>query len=69
MRVAVIGSGGREQAIAWACARHGHEVSVTTELPAPDAVRWVRDRYHPRAVETPWQRRWLRSLGPGVGPV
>ena len=26
MRVAVIGGGGREQAIAWACARHGHDV-------------------------------------------
>ena len=28
MRVAVIGGGGREQAIAWACRRHGHDVSV-----------------------------------------
>ena len=29
---------------------------------APDeAVTWIRARYHPRAVETPWQRRWLRS--------
>ncbi len=39
MRVSVIGSGGREQAIAWACARHGHDVSVTAELPASDAVQ------------------------------
>lgn len=23
------------------------------------ALQWVRVRYHPRAVETPWQRRWL----------
>ena len=44
-------------------------LAVLDGLPAPDAVRWVRDRYHPRAVETPWQRRWLRSLGPGCGPV
>ncbi|MBL8777170.1 MAG: protein phosphatase [Acidimicrobiales bacterium] len=30
---------------------------------APDeAVAWVRSAYHPRAVETPWQRRWVRSL-------
>jgi phosphoribosylamine--glycine ligase/phosphoribosylaminoimidazole synthetase len=29
----VIGAGGRESAIAWACRRHGHEVSVATELP------------------------------------
>lgn len=27
-----------------------------------DAVVWVRATYHPRAVETPWQRRWLGSL-------
>lgn len=26
-----------------------------------DAVAWVRSRYHSRAVETPWQRRWLRN--------
>lgn len=41
-------------------------LAVLDGLPAADAVRWVRDRYHPRAVETPWQRRWLRSLGPAV---
>ena len=35
MRVLVIGAGGRESAIAWACRRHGHEVTVTTDL-APD---------------------------------
>lgn len=28
-------------------------------LSADDAVAWVRARYHPRAVETPWQRRWV----------
>ena len=32
MRVAVIGSGGREQAIAWACRRHGHSVVVAGSL-------------------------------------
>ncbi len=42
-------------------------LAVLDGLPAPDAVRWVRGRYHPRAVETPWQRRWLRSLGAGDG--
>ena len=36
MRVLVIGSGGREAAIAWACRRHGHDVVVTPDL-APDA--------------------------------
>lgn len=30
---------------------------------APDrAVAFVRSAYHPRAVETPWQRAWLRHL-------
>jgi protein-tyrosine phosphatase len=27
-----------------------------------EAVRWVRATYHPHAVETPWQRWWLRRL-------
>lgn len=27
-----------------------------------DALAWVRANYHPRAVETPWQRRWLRKV-------
>lgn len=29
-------------------------------LSADEAITYVRQRYHPRAVETPWQRRWLR---------
>ncbi len=32
MRVLVIGGGGREQAIAWACEQHGHTVQVAAEL-------------------------------------
>ncbi|MFF2268624.1 protein-tyrosine phosphatase family protein [Cellulosimicrobium cellulans] len=28
-----------------------------------DAVAWVRAHYRPRAVETPWQRRWVRRTG------
>ncbi len=32
MRVLVIGGGGREQAIAWACRHHGHEVRLADEL-------------------------------------
>ena len=32
---------------------------------APDAaVRFVRERYDPRAVETPWQRRWVLQCRP-----
>ncbi|MGH9135158.1 MAG: phosphoribosylamine--glycine ligase, partial [Ilumatobacteraceae bacterium] len=34
MRVLVIGTGGREQAIAWACRRHGHSVDLAGELGA-----------------------------------
>lgn len=37
-------------------------LAVLDGLDAVDALRWVRSRYHPRAVETPWQRRWLRSV-------
>lgn len=33
-------------------------LAVLAGLPAPDAVAWTRANYHPRAVETPWQRRW-----------
>lgn len=29
-----------------------------------EAVRWVRARYDRRAIETPWQRRWLASIEP-----
>lgn len=32
MRVLVLGSGGREQAIGWACRRHGHDVRLAAEL-------------------------------------
>jgi phosphoribosylaminoimidazole synthetase/phosphoribosylamine--glycine ligase len=47
MRVLVVGSGGREQAIAWACRRHGHDVTIAPVLvdgafdiviPGPEAV-------------------------------
>jgi hypothetical protein len=31
--------------------------------PGPaDAVAWVRRHYHPHAVETPWQRRYVRRF-------
>lgn len=32
MRVLVLGSGGREQALAWACRSHGHEVTMRASL-------------------------------------
>jgi hypothetical protein len=37
-------------------------VAVLGGVPSGDAVAWVRARYHPRAVETPWQRRWVRRI-------
>ncbi|TDC60127.1 protein phosphatase [Micromonospora sp. KC207] len=37
-------------------------LAVLDGLPADRAVQWVREHYHPRAVETPWQRRWVRRL-------
>src|SRR5688572_4220692 len=36
-------------------------IAVLAGVPPEDAVAWVRARYHKRAVETPWQRRWVRS--------
>src|SRR5688500_14741676 len=39
MRVVVVGSGGREAAIAWSCRRHGHEVTITPGFdPASDGA-------------------------------
>lgn len=35
-------------------------------VPAESAVRWVRDRYHRRAVETPAQRRWVLTAAQGA---
>jgi hypothetical protein len=31
-------------------------------MPAREAVAFVRQNYHPRAVETPWQRRYVRRF-------
>jgi protein-tyrosine phosphatase len=45
--------------------RTGTAIAVLAVLSgvAPDAaVEWVRAHYESRAVETPWQRRWVRSL-------
>lgn len=64
MKVAVVGTGGREQAIAWACQRHGHEVTLVGHvnelddltpdlvIPGPEAalVAGVADRCAERDV-------------------
>lgn len=38
-------------------------LAVLDGLPPEPAVAWVRAHHHPRAVETPWQRWWLRRVG------
>jgi phosphoribosylamine--glycine ligase/phosphoribosylaminoimidazole synthetase len=64
MRVLVVGSGGREQAIAWACERHGHTVTLSPELgdvtaddvdlviPGPESVlvNGIADECHFRKI-------------------
>ncbi|HSK35771.1 MAG TPA: protein-tyrosine phosphatase family protein [Actinomycetota bacterium] len=37
-------------------------LAVLDGLSPAQAVGWVRARYHRRAVETPWQRRWLGTV-------
>ena len=38
-------------------------LAVLDGLAPAGAVHWVRANYHRKAVETPWQRRWLRRVG------
>lgn len=43
-------------------------LAVLAGVPAVNAVAWARANHHPRAVETPWQRRWItRSVVLDVG--
>ena len=37
-------------------------LAILDGLSPRDAIAWVRRAYHRRAVETPWQRRWLRKV-------
>jgi hypothetical protein len=39
-------------------------LAVLDGVPAEDAVAYVRRHYHPRAVETPWQQRYVRRFAP-----
>ena len=34
-------------------------LAVLAGLPPADAITWTRTNYHPQAIETPWQRRWV----------
>jgi hypothetical protein len=37
---------------------------VLDGVPPAEAVSYVRSRYDPHAVETPWQRRYVRRFRP-----
>jgi protein-tyrosine phosphatase len=37
-------------------------IAVLAGIPPAEAVAWVRRTYDQRAVETPWQRRWVRNV-------
>lgn len=37
-------------------------LAVLDGMPANCAVRWIRDNYDPKAVETPWQAWWVRTI-------
>jgi protein-tyrosine phosphatase len=56
-RVEVACAGGRGRTgTALAC------IAVLDGVPAKEAVAYVRSHYHPDAVETPWQRRFVRHF-------
>ncbi|MGK5642396.1 protein-tyrosine phosphatase family protein [Streptomyces sp. URMC 126] len=40
-------------------------LAVLDGVPAGEAVAYVRRHYDPRAVETPWQKRYVRRFGGG----
>src|SRR3569833_71660 len=40
-------------------------IAVRDGVPAEDAVAFVREHYPPRAVEAPWQRRFVRRFAAG----
>ena len=62
-RVEVACGGGRGRTgTALAC------LAVLDGVPAPHAVAWVRRAHDPRAVETPWQRRWVSRFA-GARPA
>lgn len=37
-------------------------LALMSGVPAGEAVAWVREHYHRRAVETRGQRRWIREV-------
>jgi hypothetical protein len=62
-RVEVACGGGRGRTgTALAC------LAILDGVPAADAVRFVRDSYRGDAVETPWQKRFVRRFRPPATP-
>ncbi|SNY34325.1 hypothetical protein SAMN05421748_104262 [Paractinoplanes atraurantiacus] len=58
-RVEIACGGGRGRtgtALAW--------LAVLDGVPPDEAVAFVREGYHRRAVETPWQKRFVARLSP-----
>ncbi|CAM3913274.1 protein-tyrosine phosphatase family protein [Kibdelosporangium persicum] len=39
-------------------------LAILAGIAPHDAVTWVREHYHRRAVETPWQRKWVLKFTP-----
>jgi hypothetical protein len=37
-------------------------LAVLAGLPPDQALVWARAHHHPRAVETPWQRKWITTF-------
>jgi protein-tyrosine phosphatase len=57
-RVEIACGGGRGRTgTALAC------LAVLDGVPAQEAVAWIRARYDKHAVETPWQKRFVRKAG------
>jgi protein-tyrosine phosphatase len=58
-RVEIACGGGRGRTgTALAC------LAVLDGVPPGEAVAYVREHYHRRAVETPWQKRYVRRTSP-----
>ncbi|MEV4841477.1 protein-tyrosine phosphatase family protein [Nonomuraea sp. NPDC049486] len=41
-------------------------LAILAGLAPADAVAWTREHHHRRAVETPWQRRWVLRFPPSL---
>jgi protein-tyrosine phosphatase len=39
-------------------------LAVLAGIAPEQAVEWVRASYNPKAVETPWQKKWVHNLDP-----